>query len=351
MRQSKLYSLSNSISALFHTLLIVLVAITTTACHYANEDDAWTVNSEAEVDSVEFRKMHHYWKGYNFVATDSFNIVSRPPFEPQLTFTADQTFLIKKHDVIAIEDIRKDTTQTPYLIWLKIAAVESSLTYYEEGGTMSGWIKESQLMQEVVPDTPVSKIIHSLGSRAFKVILFATALVLGLCLLVFLRRKSARLHGINSSYPPLLYVLLSGCVVLHRSIWHYVPDTWIEYYFYPTLNPFNQEQPLIISLFLTLIWLLILVAIAVIEDLRRKINTLGQLTSNLLLFCGHCVVIFATFAVIAPFALLYPLLITYWIYVVYLYHRHYKRVTYYCGNCGAPLHQLGECTECGAQNK
>lgn len=355
MRQTdifnKMFKHSVSLNILWKILFSLILVLTFASCHYTNDSDAWAVNSDAEVDSVDFRKTHHYWTGYNFVAADSMWIISRPPFDLQLAFASDDSTLIKARDVLVVEEIRRDTSSKPFCIWLKIAAVETSPSIDRTDEiASSGWIQEVKLMKKVVPDTPVSKIIHKLSSKSFKSMLWILAIVLCLLGVSFFRRKTSYTREINCLYLPLLYIVLSGAIVLHRSIWHFVPDTWVEYYFYPTLNPFNQLLPPVMSLFIFLIWLLVLLWIAVIDDIRRKISNFARLVTNLLLFGGHCIMIFAAFAVVIPFTLLYPLLLMYWTYVIYQYRKHNRKKIYYCGNCGALLHELGTCPECEAQN-
>lgn len=103
-------------------LHVILVLCVLSSCNYAHEEDNWMTTNAEKVDSIDFQKKHHYWKGFNFIATDSLRIASRPPFAPQLIFTADSTILIGKNDAIIIEDIKNDTTSATPRIWVKIAA-------------------------------------------------------------------------------------------------------------------------------------------------------------------------------------------------------------------------------------
>ncbi len=341
---------------LYLFLLIALTLAGISSCHYAHEDDSWvTAVSDIEVDSTDFRRTHHYWRGYNFYATDTFRVASRPPFEPQLTYTADSTRLITAQDVLVIESIRKDTAAHPAQIWLKIAAVESGsyANTMVANSPISGWINEAILLKNAVPDTPVSRIIHTLGSKIFKQILFFSALLLTIGLLILARNR--RLHTNSILYSPyriLLLLLLSGGIVLHRSIWHFVPDTWVEYYFYPSLNPFNPLLPPIIALFVTNVWLILLAGIAVLDESRHHTESIPQLLAGSALLCGQAIVMFAVFAVVCPFMLLYPLLVIYWVALIWGYVKYCSRATsYYCGNCGRIITRLGICPECGAKNE
>ncbi len=342
---------------LLRLCLMALSLCALVACHYERDDDAWAaMDTEAEVDSVDFRAAHHYWKGYNFAATDSFTLAVRPPFAPELSYGEDTELLIVKRDVVAVEDIRKDTTQRPAVIWLKVATLSRQPLHGPQDvqpQALSGWIAESRMMRHVVPDTPVSKVIHRLGAPSTKWLLGAGAVLLWGGLVGLRLRRRFEAVGAQSLYPVLLNLLVSGMVVLHRSIWHFVPDTWVEYYFYPSLNPFSQEMPPIIALFVLGMWLLLLVGIAMLDDLRRKTGGgMSQFLLTLLVLAFRTVALFAAFAVLCPFWLLYPLLIGYWYIILHRYVRYYRRhTTYRCGNCGKAIAHLGPCPYCGAINR
>mgnify|MGYP000138037173 CR=1 FL=1 len=50
----------------------------------------------------------------------------------------------------------------------------------------------------------------------------------------------------------------------------FVPETWEHFYFNPTLSPF--KVPFILSVFLLSIWLIIIVLLAVLDDLFRQLT-------------------------------------------------------------------------------
>ena len=51
-----------------------------------------------------------------------------------------------------------------------------------------------------------------------------------------------RIPMCSAFYIPFLFVL-NNSIVLHRSIWHFIPETWVEYYYEPSLNPLSATQP------------------------------------------------------------------------------------------------------------
>lgn len=57
---------------------------------------------------------------------------------------------------------------------------------------------------------------------------------------------------------------------VYESMQVFVPDTWEHFYFNPTLSPF--KVPFILSVFLLSIWLFLIVALAVLDDLFRQLT-------------------------------------------------------------------------------
>ena len=57
---------------------------------------------------------------------------------------------------------------------------------------------------------------------------------------------------------------------IYESMQVFVPETWEHFYFNPTLSPF--KVPFILSVFLLSIWLFLIVALAVLDDLFRQLT-------------------------------------------------------------------------------
>ena len=57
-------------------LHVILVLCVLSSCNYAHEEDNWMTTNAEKVDSIDFQKKHHYWKGFYFIATDSLRIAS-----------------------------------------------------------------------------------------------------------------------------------------------------------------------------------------------------------------------------------------------------------------------------------
>ena len=209
----------------------------------------------------------------------------------------------------------------------------------------TGWVEETKLRENVVPDTPISKIIHALGSHLFKtILLFAgTGAVI---LSIRERKRFRRIPMCSAFYIPFLFVL-NNSIVLHRSIWHFIPETWVEYYYEPSLNPLSATQPFIINLFILMFWILVVLALAVADSLRRYAETPGQLLIVICRIIVENTIVFALLAVMCPFAILYPVSVALSIYLIFKARNNNR---YQCGNCGQPLRKLGKCPNCGANN-
>lgn len=333
----------------FPVLCVLLLCY---GCHYPQSGDAWSSYGQQKIDSVDFRTHHHYWKGFNFMATDSFAVLSRAPFEPQLTYAADSSLWVLPKYLLMVEDIRPDAADTAGVFWIKIAAVSSRDFTPQKGQVVTGWVSEPDLLSHTVPDTPISKFIYGFSSSRLKFILACIVLAVVAYLFQAVRRKHIHMvhfNDIGSFYPTLLCLLVSGTAVLYQSMQVYVPDTWVEYYFHPALNPFSPDLAPVIAIFIMAVWSLILVGLAVVDDLLRRPDFTDAFSYTLGLI-GVCMILYLFFTMVSPLPLSYPLLAAYWAFALYRYRRS-RATRYLCGNCGAPLTRLGKCPHCGAVNE
>ena len=289
-----------------HSLLLLLLAtFLLTACYYShpNKQDHWTVTGEGAVDSVNFYIAHHYWTGYNFQATDSLALVA-PPSQNEMAEYDHQLFdtvQLKKSDKLVVAQVIYVPSDSTDSVWVKVA--RDQLT--------QGWIHESELLARVVPDDPISKFIYYFsGTRSVMVIcVLALASLFGL--IQYFRHKHYRLvhfHDIPSFYPTLLCLCVSGSAALYGSMQRFVPDTWVEFYYHPTLNPFEPQLPLILALFIASVWTILIVAVAVVDELRRQPD-LGDRLAFLSSLGAVCVVLYLVFTLTTPSYIGYALLV------------------------------------------
>jgi len=325
-----------------HLAILLLPVCLLAACHYPAPDKTagWAVTTRGNVDSVSFRTTHHYWRNYNFaVSADSLVLLTQKPGEDEWSGTADSVSVRRKQPLV-VADVIYVPTDTIDSVWVKVA--RDQLT--------QGWVRESQLLRCAIPDDPISSFIHKFSGSKMRY----TMACLGVALLFFLiqtyrhkRFPLVHFHDIRSFYPTLLCLTVSGSAALYGSVQHFVPSTWAEFYFHPTLNPFGL--PFILSLFITSVWIMVVVAIAVADDLRHQPDINSGL-AYLAGLVGTCTVLYLFFSISVQIYVGYPLLLIYWGMALHL-HRKHNRVDYLCGACGEPIPGKGRCPHCGTINE
>ena len=328
------------------TLLLGCPGLFLVSCHYQHRTNSGEKDSLAllpiGIDTVAFRQTHHYWTGYNLVAADSITLQASQDSvrAAQMAFISDNK--IYRNDplvVAAVAIVPADTVDT---VWVKVA--RDQLT--------QGWVRESELLEKAVPDDPISKSIHRFSrGRSFYVVCCFGIAVAFLLLQLFRHKHLRMVHfrDISSFYPTLLCITVSGGAALYGSIQRFVPETWEEFYFHPTLNPFHPDLPLILALFVASVWLMIIVGVAVVEELRRQPD-LGDGLAYLASLGGVCMLLYLVFTQTVPLYFGYPLLLAYWAWAVMRYVRH-RPSHFLCGNCSHPIPTGTDiCPKCGLRN-
>ena len=196
---------------------------------------------------------------------------------------------------------------------------------------------------------PISKCIHWFSNTHTVVFFIIVGLFFLWTVLKAVRKKQIKLLGLNdidSVFPIVLSWLLSSSAVLYNSILHFVPQTWMQYYYNPTLNPF--ELPFILGLFIVWVGMIGLVGIAMLDDLFHQ-PTLEISFFYLVGFISCCIFLYIFFTYI-------------WVYLAYLCWISYtvlcvtrlrksNSYPYACGACGAKMRAKGICPHCGALNQ
>ena len=296
--------------------------------------------SESEIDSISFYSTHHYTEGFNFrVHSDSMPIIQQLPAEAVNDMPVDTLQLYKK-DVVVVADIISVPSDTIDSVWVKVARDEFTI----------GWIHESELLGGVSPDDPISWFIDFF-SDAHLLIFLAIVVVVGAVYVIsrLLRHnaKIVHLNDIPSFYPTLLCLLVATSATLYSSIQKFDPEMWRHFYYHPTLNPY--AVPLWLGVFLCSVWAIILVAVAVVDDVRRRLP-MGELILYLFGLIATCAVAYVVFSVFTLYYIGYVLLVAYIVWALKCYKKQ-PRSRYRCGNCGAELQNKGRCPHCGAFNE
>ena len=297
-------------------------------------------DSRSKVDSLAFRVKHHYSQGFNFIVTaDSLMLLRQQPEEAVNKMKTD-SFAVKEGKEVAVADIRILPNDKQDSVWVQIATEDFAF----------GWIHESRLLKQVDPADPISEFISTFSNIHLLIFLIVISIMgVGYLARKILKKNAHIVHfnDISSIYPTLLAVVVALSTAFYASIQLFAPETWREFYFHPSLNPFSQ--PLLLNIFLVLVWAMLIIAIATIDDVRRLLKS-GETLLYLSGLGAVCAVNYIVFSVLTLYYIGYPLLIAYIYYAFRVYLRKTSE-TYYCGNCGMRLHRKGRCPHCGAVNE
>ena len=315
-----------------HFILPLCLLLLCTSCynHGQQTPDAWDLTEE-QIDSISFFTTHHYTQGYNFVMNaDSLSLIT----------DEGDSLLVKAHDRLVVADINIVPQDSIDSVWVKVARDQLTI----------GWVRESEMLSAVSPDDPISQFIDFFSNSHLLIFLAFVVLVGAAYGLFRLSRRHARIvhfRDIDSFYPTLLCLLVASSATLYASIQMFGPETWRHFYYHPTLNPF--ALPPVLGLFITSVWAIVIVGVAVLFDLYRRL----PLSDGLLYLSGLaavCAVDYVIFSVTTLWYVGYLLLIAYFFFAIRLY-LHSSHGRYLCGNCGRELPAKGSCPYCGTINE
>ena len=321
------------------SIFVILVLLTSCYNRGQQTPDALSL-TETQIDSISFYSTHHYTEGYNFrVHADSLPIIQQLPAEVVIDMPVDTLHLYKK-DVVVVADIVTVPADTIDSVWVKVARDEFML----------GWIHESELLPGVSPDDPISAFIDFFSDAHLLIFLGLIAVVGALYVLRHLMRLNAKIVHLNDSpsfYPTLLCLLLATSATLYSSIQLFDPEKWRHFYYHPTLNPY--AVPFWLGLFLCSVWGILLIGVATVDDVRRRLP-FGEALLYLLGLGAVCAVVYVVFSIFTLYFIGYPLLVAYIVWAVMRYKKQ-PRSRFLCGNCGAELQKKGRCPHCGVVNE
>ena len=291
-------------------------------------------------DSLTFTSTHHYTNNYNFiVATDSMFLLKAQPEEAVAAMLLDSVTLYRDEQLVVAE-IRILPTDSIDSVWVKVA--HDQLTF--------GWIHESELLPNVVPDDPISQFIDVFSDTHLLWMLIIVGLIVCVYIMRIINRKGSKIVHINdipSFYPTAFVLAISVAATVYATIQLFAPEMWRHFYYHPTLNPFSV--PLLLGIFLTLVWLIPILGVAVIDDVRRHLP-FEELALYLCGLVAVSMVDYIVFTVSTLYYIGYVLLAAYIYYAIRTFNRH-RRLVYYCGRCGKAMHHKGTCPHCGALNE
>ena len=316
-------------------VILFVVSTLLTACynHRQRTSDAWDL-SKQQIDSISFFTTHHYSQNYNFVVS-----ASSLPLSDELPEMAFDTLYVTRGERIVVAEITTVPTDTIDSVWVKVARDQIT----------QGWIRESELLQGVSPDDPISQFIDFFSNTHLLIFLaFCTVVGSAYAMRRLMRRKADIVHfnDIDSFYPTLLCLLVASSATLYATIQMYAPESWRHFYYHPSLNPFALPKHL--GFFVASVWAIIIVALAAIDDVRHHLSGADAIL-YLAGLAAICAVDYVVFSIFTLYYIGYLLLLAYVCYALWRYFR-YAHHPYTCGSCGARLRHKGQCPHCGKEN-
>ena len=324
------------------SLLLFLLVLLCSSCYHQNTKNINEnlLDSVGQNDSSHFKATHHYSSNYNFVVKADSLVLSKLQPEETLSHLQEDSLVVYKNEHLVVADIRIMSADSIDSVWVQVARDQQTF----------GWIHESKLLPNVVPDDPISLFISTFSD--IHLLVFLVIIVLISVYYIMRKLLSAslpivHLRDINSIYPTLLVLLVATSATFYASIQLFAPQVWHHFYFHPTLNPFSVPLPL--NLFLLSVWAILLIGLAAIDDVRHLLP-LGDAVLYLCGLAAVCAVNYIIFSVSTLYYIGYPLLI---VYVYWAIKRYIKmpRIKFVCGNCGMPLEKSRRCEHCGALNE
>ncbi len=270
----------------------------------ASVEDSLLNLTPRQVDSLMFRLSHHYSENFNFVVkADSLTLI------PREGDIALDTCKVYDGDVIVVASIKTIPGDSIDSVWVKVAHDQYTM----------GWVLEEELLKSTVPDDMISEMLDALtGSRGFWMSSVVLAGVVGF--LLRRRRNNGlqilRFEEMDGFYPCLFLTIIAVMASLYASIQNFLPEYWQEYYYHPTLNPL--QLPLVMACLVVLVWLVIIVYIAVIDEVYHHFYFVPGVTYLLELtgiaMCEYLIVSWTTLFYIGY--LLMPLMVAFMWYEV-----------------------------------
>ena len=181
--------------------------------HGQQTPDAWDLTKQ-QIDSISFSTTHHYTQNYNFMVT-----ARQLPLADALPDMAFDTLYIVRGERVVVADIRMVPTDSIDSVWVKVARDQIT----------QGWIRESDLLQGVSPDDPISQFIDLFSNTHLLVFMAIFVLVCGAYAMRKLFRRRAYIvhfNDIDSFYPTALCLLIAVSATLYASIQMFGAESW-----------------------------------------------------------------------------------------------------------------------------
>lgn len=290
-----------------HLYILLLLGITMmlSSCYHrynSHQQHAALIEySNKQLDSISFSTTHHYTNKFNFmVFKDSLVLVKQQPEELMSELPVD-SFAVKKDMLLVVTDIRMVPKDSIDSVWVQLATEDNTF----------GWIRESKMLQQVVPADPISEFIMTF-SNVHLLIFMVIIVVIAIAYLI--RKVSCsniyivHYNDIDSPYPTALVILVAISAAFYATIQTFEPETWRHFYFHPTLNPF--AVPRILGFFLAAVWAVVIVGLACVDEVYHRLPR-GEEILYLGGLASVCALDYIIFSVLTLYYIGYVLLVAY----------------------------------------
>jgi len=175
-----------------------------------------------------------------------------------------------------------------------------------------GWVEEMSMREQVVPADPISQAIAEFSDSHN---VFFGIFVSLIIVIYFIRKKYKRtvpmvhINDISTAYPAMLCLMMATAAALYASIQMFDFEGWQNFYYHPTINPLAENG--IISWFLLLVWIIVIMAVACVSEVSKRLNVFDTAMYLLVLFAVCCVV-YVVFSLLTLCYIGYVLLVCYW---------------------------------------
>ena len=322
-------------------VMAIILLIMSGCYHKADNRNVVLGDSIAEVrDSAMSLPNRNYSRNYNFIVdNDSLVLQSQQPEEKVSELPID-TFSIYNGEHVVVADLRVIPADTVDSVWVQLA----------NDRAVFGWIHESEMIDNVVPDDPISQFINLFSDIHILIFLVLLVVIVSIYMVMTLRKKSVPIvhfRDIDSFFPMLLCLTVALSATIYASIQAFCPEVWRHFYYHPTLNPFSV--PLLLGIFLFSVWSILIVSLAVVDDVFHRLK-IGDATLYLGGVGAVCAVNYVLFSLTTLYYIGYLLFALYFYFAVRQYLRHDNR-PYICGNCGKRIKEKGKCPYCDTVNE
>jgi hypothetical protein len=313
-------------------LYILMILLTAASCGRAPRSHSIPDNEQSS-DSLAMLERHHYTYGTNFeLQVDSIDLECLPIKD---TYTR-----IYRDERVVVAEFAINETDSVDSVWVKLAHSQER----------QGWIREKELLKSFVPTDSISEAIYAISRTHLSYFIIVISLFFCTAVLRAFRRKKLQLvyfNDIDSVYPMALCLVTAFSATLYESIQIFAPDVWVNFYFNPTLSPF--QVPFVLSVLLSCFWLYILLFLAAVDDSFRQLS-FGTAIFYMLGVTAACICCYTLFIYTTHIYLGYILLML----LAYLFFSRFRKMNgykYRCGNCGERMKSKGICPHCGALNE